>query len=373
MKIIKILGLCLLVIGGLAYLKYRNISKAIAEHANFAMPPESVTDLTAKEEVWKKTVQAIATVVPSQGVTLMAEEAGKVVKINFESGATVKAGDVLLELDTSTEDAQLRSALSKLELARVNLARAKNLRPTNAVSQSDLDTYTFQAKQFEADAAAYRATIAKKVITAPFSGKTGIRMVNLGQFVKQGDSVVPLHALDPVFLNFTVPQQELGNIQVGQSVFVNIDAFPKEKFEAKVTALNPQVDQSTRNAEIQATLANPEEKARPGMYASVSIVLNEEEKVIPVPGSSIAYAPYGNSVYIIEPSKDKAGKDILTVRQQFVKLGPTRGDQVGIIDGLKAGERIATSGLFKLRPGGQIIVNNSVTPGNNPNPKPSDT
>lgn len=373
MKTVKVIFACLLVIGGLAFLKYRSVSKAIAEHANFSLPPESVTSTVAKPETWQKSIQAIATIVSTQGVTLKAEEAGKVVKINFDSGSQVKAGDVLIELDTSAEDAQLRSAAAKLELARVNLARAKNLRPTNAVSQSDLDTYTFQTKQLEADAAAIRAIIAKKQISAPFNGRMGIRMVNVGQFVMQGDPIVPLHSLDPLYVNFNIPQQQIGSVSVGQIAEIHIDAFPEMKFEAKVTAINPQVDQSTRNSEVQATLANPEEKVRPGMYASATLLLQDSQKVFPIPGSAVAYAPYGNSVYIIEPFKNKAGKDSLTVRQQFVKLGPTKGDLVGVVEGLQGGEQLATSGLFKLRPGGEIVVNNIVTPGNSTNPKPADT
>lgn len=372
-KTLKTLFVVFLIIGGLAYLKYRNVSKAIAEHSNFAPPPESVTSIIAAEEVWQDAITAIASVASSQGVTISAEEAGKVVKINFESGTQVKAGDVLVQLDTSTEEARLRAAEAKLELAKVNLARTRTLRPSNAVSQSEVDNWNFQVKQGEAEANEVRTVIAKKTITAPFSGRTGIRLVNAGQFLKQGDPVVPLHALDPVYVNFTVPQQRMGEIAEGQTVLVSIDAFPTEKFEAKVSAINPQVDESTRNLEVQATLPNPSEKVRPGMYASVSVILAKEEKVIVLPGTAINYAPYGNSVYVIEPTKDKDGKDTLTVRQQFVTTGPTRGDQVAIRSGITAGAQIATSALFKLRPGGNVIVNNTVTPGNSPAPKPTDT
>ncbi len=372
-KTLKTLFVVFLIIGGLAYLKYRNVSKAIAEHSNFAPPPESVTSIIAAEEVWQDAITAIASVASSQGVTISAEEAGKVVKINFESGVPVKAGEVLVQLDTSTEEAQLRAAEAKLDLAKVNLTRTRNLRPSNAVSQSEVDNWNFQVKQGEAEANEVRTVIAKKTITAPFSGRTGIRLVNAGQFLKQGDPVVPLHALDPVYVNFTVPQQRMGEIVEGQTVLVSIDAFPNEKFEAKVSAINPQVDASTRNLEVQATLPNPSEKVRPGMYASVSVILAKEEKVIVLPGTAINYAPYGNSVYVIEPTKDKDGKDTLTVRQQFVTTGATRGDQVAIRSGITAGAQIATSALFKLRPGGNVIVNNTVTPGNSPAPKPTDT
>lgn len=373
MKFIKTLFVCLLVIGGIAYVKYRTISKAIAEHANFMPPPDAVSTLTAKEEVWQQSIAAIASVASSQGTMLSAEEPGKIIKINFTSGAAVKAGDVLVQLDTATEEAQLKSAEAKTELARTNLTRAKNLRPTNAVSQSDYDTYVSQVKQYEADANAIRALIAKKTIVAPFSGRAGIRVVNEGQFVRQGDPIVPLHALDPVYVNFSVPQQQIGQVKLGATVDVSVDAFPADRFVAKVTAINPQVNESTRNADIQATLPNPEEKVRPGMYATVAITLDASQTVIPVPASAISYAPYGNAVYVIEPGKMPDGKEGLTIRQQFVTLGEKRGDQVAILSGLKPGERIATSGLFKLRPGGFVQINDSIKPGNNPNPSPADT
>ena len=382
MAVSKVMGV---MIGGvvvavvlLGLLKYRNISVAMAAGASMAPPPTAVTSVVAEETNWNVSIDVVGSLEATQGVTVSAEEKGQVEKIGFESGSVVKQGDLLVQLDTSVEEAQLKSAEAKLQLARLNHKRAEMLKAGRAMAESAVDEAISTLRQAEADVASTRAVIAKKTMTAPFSGRAGIRMVNLGQYVPEGAPIVPLYAYDPIFANFALPQQYLRQITVGQKVRLVIDAFPNEMFEGAVTALDPQVDPSTRNVRVQATLVNPEERLRPGMFAQVKLLLAADERHITIPSSAINFAPYGNSVYIIEtkkvPGRDgKEVKEFLGVTQRFVKLGATRGDQVAVLDGLKAGEQIVSSGLFRLRPDAPVQVNNSIVPGNNPAPKPADT
>ena len=349
------------------------ISRAIAQSQAFGPPPDAVPTIIAKEEVWTRSLAAIGSVVAVQGVTLSAEEPGKVTKINFDSGASVKQGDILVELDTAVEQALLDAAQAKAERAKHVLERGQKLRTTNAMSQDMLEDADSQARQAQAQVESIHAAIARKRIVAPFDGRTGIRKVNIGQYLAAGTAVVPLHSLDPVYVNFSLPQQDITQVAVGQMIALTVDSFPGEMFEGKVGSINPQIDSATRNGEVQATIANSSERLRPGMFGNVSVLLSSEDKVIALPITSINYAPYGDTVYVVENMKDPKGKDYLGVRQQIVKLGRKRGEQVAVLGGLKAGEQIVTAGAFKLRPGSAVIVNNSITPGNNPEPKPQDT
>jgi membrane fusion protein (multidrug efflux system) len=298
-----------------------------------------------------------------QGVTVSAEVPGKVVKLSFDAGATVAAGDVLVQLDTSTEEAQLRSAEATAVLAQLNLTRAKELREKSTNSPADLDAASAQAKQAVAAVDSIRAVIAKKTIKAPFAGRLGIRLVNLGQNLKDGDAIASLQTLDPIFVNFSVPQQRLSVIAPGVPVRVKTDAAPGEKFEGVITAVSPDVDLATRNVRVQATIANKDGKVRSGMFASVEIVLPARDEVLSIPATAVLYAPYGDSVFVVEDHKNaKSGQMEKILRQQFIRIKSERGDFVAVETGLKAGELVVTSGVFKLRPGMSVVVDNTLAP-----------
>lgn len=363
--------LCLiLVLGGV---KGCQIYLAIKNSANFAPPPEAVTSMVTKEEVWPTTLEAVGSLIPEKGATLSTELAGSVAKINFESGSPVKAGMILVELDTSVENANLKSALAKLMLAKQRLDRADALKTTRAMAVAAIQSVESEYKSAEADVNSIKAMIAKKSVVAPFDGKAGIRQVNVGQYVNPGDPIVPVYDLDPLYVNFTLPQTYISEIAAGQEVNLTSDSIPGRIFPAKISAIDPQIDEKNRNFSVQGTVANADEVLRPGMFVKIQVVLPKQETVIALPVSSINYAPYGDSVYVIENMKDPKGADYKGVRQQIVKLGRKRGDQISVVSGLKPGQEIVTSGLFKLRPGGAVNVNNSVAPSNNPNPNPADT
>jgi membrane fusion protein (multidrug efflux system) len=362
------------VVGGLVMTKIMQFKAMGAAGAAMVMPAETVTATTAKEQHWETNITATGSVVAVQGVTVSSEMAGKVTKIAFESGATVAAGDLLVQLDTSTEEAQLRAFEAAAALAKLNLDRTKELREKNTTSQADLDSSDAQAKQADAAADGVRAVIAKKTIRAPFAGRLGLRLVNLGQILKEGDAIASLQTLDPIYVNFSLPQQRLAEIAVGITVRVTSDATPGETLEGKVTAVNPDVDAVTRNVRVQATLVNSAEKLRPGMFATVTVVLPAKQDVRVIPASAVLYAPYGDSVFVIDEKKDeKTGAVEKVLRQQFVRLGDTRGDFVAVLSGLKEGESIVTSGVFKLRPGEPVVIDNTLAPDAQLAPKPTDS
>ncbi len=365
------LGIVLAIIGGLGFFKYRQIKIAMSQP--WVMPPEAVTTVVAKEEGWMASRSAIGTVVAVQGVTLSADLPGVVKEITFDSGRWVKEGEVLVRLDTSQEQAQLDAAAAQSNLAKMNLERAKDLNEKQVISQAEFDTWEAEAKQAAATAESYRAMIARKTIRAPFTGILGIRQVNLGQYLAGGDAIVPLQALDPIYVNFSVPQQEVASLKVGAAVNVTAEGVDGIAGSGKITAINSLIDASTRNVDVQATFRNPDGKLRPGMFVEVQVMGAEDKNVIALPVSAINYAPYGDSVFIVEDVTGEDGKTYKGVRQQFVKLGAGRGDQVAVLTGVKAGEEIVSSGVFKLRPGAAVEVNNSVTPSNDPAPKPEDS
>jgi membrane fusion protein, multidrug efflux system len=352
--------------------KYRQISKGIAQQKAFQMPPESVTTVVAKTEEWPSTLAAIGSVTAVQGVTIAADLPGVVDKIFFESGAMVGKGDVLVQLDVRQERAQLASAEAALKLSQVNLDRMQSLNQQGIAAKADWDKLDAETKQAEAKIAEIKATIGRKTIAAPFAGILGIRQVNLGQYLAAGAPIVPLQSLDPIYVNFSVPQQQVSQLKVGGEVRVTTDA--NGSYQGKITAINSVIDEATRNIQIQATLSNPKGRLRPGMFVNTSTGVGAATSVIALPASSVNYAPYGDSVYVVEDMKDpKSGKTYKGVRQQFVKLGPGRGDQVAVLSGLKPGEEIVTSGVFKLRPNAAVQVNNKTVPANNPAPKPEDS
>jgi membrane fusion protein (multidrug efflux system) len=352
--------------------KYGQIKKGMAHQASFQPPPEAVTTVVAKAEQWPTTLSAIGTVSAVHGVTVAADLPGIVDKIAFESGQMVKKGDLLVQLDTRTEQAQLAAALAQLDLSRINLVRSQKLVDDQIGAQADLDRSKAEDKAAEGKVGEIRATIDRKTIRAPFSGVLGIRQVNLGEYLQGGSPIVPLQSLQPIYVNFSVPQQEIVRMTVGGEVRVT-SSETKAVATGKVTAVDSVIDPATRNIAIQATLPNSDGRLHPGMFVETSMVLGKASEAITIPASSINHAPYGDSVYIVAELKDPKGKAYKGVRQQFVKVGAGRGDQVAIVSGVKSGDEVVTSGVFKLRNGAAVQVNNKTQPGNNPAPKPEES
>jgi membrane fusion protein, multidrug efflux system len=373
--LVVLAGLGLLVFG-LGFFKVTQIQGfiALAKSGAFAPPPTAVSTEVAIQTSWLPTLDTIGSVVAINGVTISTDLAGIVSQIAFESGAKVHAGDLLLHLDTSQEEAQLHQAEAQRDLAQVNLKRNTGLLASRTISQSDYDTSEATFRQMQATVDQYRALIARKTLRAAFDGIVGIRQANLGQYLNTGDPVVTLQSFDPIYVNFSLPQQDLSKLAVGQTVELHADAFEKETFTGKINAINSLVDQATRNVQIQATLSNPDAKLRPGMFLKVSVLMNQSKPVIAIPATAIHYAPYGDSIFIVSDMKDpQSGKSYKGVREQFVKVGQTRGDLVAIESGLKPGEEVATSGVFRLRNAAPIVVNNQTKPEAELRPTPSDS
>jgi membrane fusion protein (multidrug efflux system) len=358
-------------IGGTKALQFSAMGAA---GAAFVPPPETVTAAAATEETWENLLTANGSLAPVQGVTIGAEVPGKVVAINFESGASATAGDLLVQLDVSTETAQLRSAESVADLAKINLGRARELREKGTNSTADLDAAEAQAKQAAATADGIRAVIAKKSIRAPFTGRLGIRLVQLGQILKDGESIVTLHTVDPIYANFSLPQQFLSSLKEGETVRLTTDSSPGEAFSGKITAIAPEIDAVTRNLRVQATFANPMAKLRSGMFGSLAVVLPPTGANLVIPSTAILHAPYGDSVFVITEGKNaKTGVVEKILRQQFIRVGTARGDFVSVVSGLKAGEQVVTTGVFKLRPGMAVVVDNTLAPKPQLAPKPANS
>jgi len=353
--------------------KFRQVQAASTQSSSFQPPPEAVTTLIAREEPWAQTLDVIGTVSAVQGVIVSADLPGIVEEITFDSGRMVRAGEVLVKLDTRQEQAQLAAAEAQRDLDHLNLERMRGLLEQGITAQADYDKAAAEAKQAEARVGEIRATLERKVIHAPFSGILGIRQVNLGQYLKGGDPVVPLQSLDPIHADFSVPQGKLDQMRVSREIRVAAEGETAAESIGKITAIDSIVDAATRNVHVQATLANPRDRLRPGMFVRVRVILPTRESVIALPASAVRYAPYGNSVFIVENLKDPKGQVYRGVRQQFVKLGGERGDQIAVLSGVKSGEEVVTSGVFKLRNGASVLVNNEVQPGNNPSPKPEDS
>lgn len=362
-------GAAFLLIAGI---KGAQIFTIMRQYANFTMPPETVSTITAKAETWAPELKAVGSTAAVQGVQVSTDQSGIVTRINFESGQKVKQGDLLVQLDVTQEQAQLRSAEAQQKLAGLNLQRQQNLLKSRVSSQADFDAAQAQYDQTSAAVEEAKSAIAKKTITAPFSGVLGIRMVNLGEYLESGAKVAPLQSLDPIYVNFWIPQQELARLSAGQPVHVNVDGMAHLKFEGTINAVDSVVDEATRNVKVQATVANPDSKLRAGMFVNVSVPTSEKNEVIVVPATAIQYAPYGDSVFVVEETQDKNGQPQKTVRQQMVKLGDTRGDQVSLLTGVKADEEIVTAGGFKLRGGSTVAINNDIQVSNEAAPTPED-
>lgn len=372
-RMILMLTMAVVVIGALGFVKFQQI-QAAAQGANFQPPPAAVTTVVARQEEWSTTLAAIGTAEAVQGVTVSADLPGIVDRIAFDSGTPVREGDVLVELDTRQEQAQLAAAEAQRDLARVNFERLQGLVQEGVISQAEYDQAAAEQRATAAKVTEIRATIARKRIQAPFSGILGLRQVNRGQYLSAGNAVVSLQSLHPIYVNFGVPQQAATQVRMGRKLRVTVDDLTDVEFNGRVTALDSVVDERTRNVQVQATLANPEGRLRPGMFVKVELAVGAAGRpVVTLPASAISYAPYGDSVFIVADLKDPKGLTYRGVRQQFVKLEGTRGDQVAVISDVKPGDEVVTSGAFKLRNGAAVRVNNKVQPGNSPAPKPEDS
>lgn len=352
----------------LAVVKYFQISAAIAQSQHQGPPPQAVTSYIAKQEVWPFTYKTIGTVSAVSGVMLSAEEGGRVVSINFESGTNVNKDDVLVELDSSVEQSQRDAVKAQLDLAEITEKRQKTLRDKNAVSQSSYDLALSNLANLKAEYDRLSAVIDKKKIIAPFSGKAGIRQVDLGEMLSFASPVVELQQQDNLNIDFYLPQNAVKDLIVGDGVNISLDQGVN--IEAKLTAISSKVDPVSRNISLQATLENKDNILVPGMYVDVEVVLAKTETIVSVPISSVNYTPFGNSVYVIKPGESAEPRD---VQSEVVVLGRKRGDQVAVLQGLSSGSEIISSGAFKIFPGAKVIVNNIVQPENELAPQPKDS
>ena len=368
--IIAIIGLAA-VAGIIAGTKGLQIMKMMGQKR--LVPAETVTAAVVRSEAWETVLSSVASLVAVQGVMVSAEVSGKVAAISFEPGTMVQAGDLLVQQDIAAESAQLRSAEATVALTKINLDRSRKLLAQKTTPQSENDNADAQYKQAVAQADNIRALIAKKTIRAPFAGVLGIRQVNLGQILNVGEAIVSLQALDPIFVNFSLPQQQLSKIKTGLTVRIKTDALPDLILEGAITAINPQVEAATRNIMVQATVANTQKLLRPGMFATATVVLPEQQPVLVIPATGVLNAPYSDSVFIVEDAPDNstaAGGKV--VRQQFVRLGTRHGDFVAVAAGLKEGETVVSTGVFKLRNGQAVAVDNSLAPKFELAPTPKD-
>jgi len=371
-RMIVMLTATLAIVAALGFVKFKQVQTAIAQGAAFVPPPEAVTTIVAGEDRWPSSLTAIGTAAAVRGVTVSADLPGVVDRIAFESGQSIHEGEVVAVLDTRQERAQLAAAEAQRDLARINFERIDGLLNERVVSQAEFDRAQAYQRQAEARVGEIRAAIDRKTIKAPFSGILGIRKVNLGQYLSGGDPLVTLQSLNPIYVNFGVPQQAVGQLRAGRTVRVTVEDA-SIALAGPITAIDSVVDESTRNVQAQATLANPDGKLRPGMFVQTAVDVGTPAAVVSLPASAIQHAPYGDSVFVVTNLKDQKGATYRGVRQQFVKVAGARGDQVGIVSGVKPGDEVVTSGVFKLRNGAAVLVNNKVRPGNNPAPKPENS
>lgn len=370
-RMILMLAVTAVVIVSLGYFKTRQIQAAV-KASSFQPPPEAVTTVVVHEQTWPSTLSVVGTMAAVHGVTVSADLPGTVDQINFESGRAVQQGDILVELDTRQERAQLAAMEATRDLNKINYDRYQQLNKEGVISRMDYDKAVADQKQAEANVAEIRSSIDRKTIRAPFSGVLGIRQVNLGQYLAAGGPIVALQSVNPIYVNFNVPQENVGRVHVGENVKLTADNLPGTTFTGRVNALDSVVDPSTRNIQVQATVANPQGRLHPGMFVQVEVNVGASRSVLPLPASAINYAPFGDSVYVLADLKGPDGKTYRGVSQEFVKLQGSRGDQVGVVSGLKPGDEVVSSGVFKLRNGAAVVVNNTVQPENNPAPKPED-
>jgi membrane fusion protein, multidrug efflux system len=374
--LVPVLGL-LLLIGALAGVKWAQISSLITAGAAAEAagpPPEAISSGTSQTMSWERTLSAVGSISAAQGVTVSNDLPGLVTRIRFESGDVVKQGEVLVELDTRVERAQLATAEARAELAEQNVKRTRALAARGGVPRSQLDNDESQLKSARAEVDALRAQISRKIVRAPFAGKLGIRAVNLGQYLSSGTTLTTLESLDAVYVDFSLPQHALSQLTPGMPVRIEAGEL---NAKGTLDAVDPRIDQATRSIRVRASVSNADQDLRPGMFVNVGVVLPEEASVVAVPATSVVHAPYGDSVFVLEPldAKDKqapapAGKPIKEARQQFVRVGEQRGDFVAVLEGLEPGREVVTAGAFKLFNGAKVIVDNGVGPDPKLSPRP---
>ncbi len=364
--LVVILGLLALV-GGLVAIKFTQISSLInmgKEMAKAGPPPESVGTALAQSQVWEGTLSAVGSITAAKGVVVSNDAPGTVAHIYFESGAQVRQGQTLVDLDTSVERAQLASSRARVDLATLTVNRSRALVKSDSISQSQADSDESALKTSTTDANALAAQIDRKIVRAPFSGRLGIREINLGQYLNSGTRITVLEAIDTVYVDFTLPQQRLGELKIGLPVRVAIEGTEGAPREGAIAAIDPTVDSTTRTIKVRAAVPNKEETLRPGMFANVSVVLPDQTSFVTIPATALVHASYGDSVFVVEDKKAEEGspgdKPAKIARQQFVRVGASRGDFVSIVDGVTAGQEIVSAGAFKLRNGSSIVVNNEV-------------
>jgi membrane fusion protein (multidrug efflux system) len=367
------LGAVSLILGtvfGYQAFKSKMIAKIMAAQSN---PPQTVSTAVVALQDWQPQLEAVGSARAVNGANLSAQVSGIVSAIHFNSGADVQKGALLLELVATDDIARLNALKATAELARITYERDRKLLPSKAVSPQQVDTDKWTVENNEAQVAQQQALVDYKSIKAPFAGRLGIRQVDLGQFLNAGAAIVTLQQLDPVFVDFYLPEQALAQIKVGQRVAAKIDAAPGQTFKGEISAVNSLVDVATRNVLIRATITNPERQLLPGMFAKVTIMVGERQRVATLPQTAIAYNSYGNIVFLIDDTgKDTEGRPQLVAHPKFVTTGETRGDQVAIISGVKEGDVVVTTGQMKLRNGSPVVVNNAVQPSDDANPQPID-
>lgn len=372
-RMILMLAVLLAIVGGLGFAKYKQVEAAIKMGASFQLPPTAVTTVIAKRETWPSTLSVIGSAAAIQGVTVSADLPGTIDKIHFESGQWVHEGDIMVELDTRQERAQLASLEAQRDLAKVNFDRAQQLVKSGVIARQEYDNADAQQKATEAQVGDVKAAIARKTIRAPFSGILGIRQVSLGQYLAAGQAIVSLQSLNPIYVNFGVPQQDTGKVIPGHVMRVTNNDLPGMAFTGRIIALDSVINEQTRNIQVQAVVTNKDNKLRPGMFLQVELPMGQPRQVVPLPASAINYAPYGDSVFVLTDMKDPKGNSYRGVRQQVVKIDGSRGDQVAVISGLNPGDEVVSSGVFRLRNGAPVLVNNDVKPSNSTAPKPADS
>ena len=371
-RMILMLVAALVIFGGVFGIKAMIGAQTNKFFDNMPQPAVAVSSANASTQAWSDDAEAVGTFVAVNGADVTTESGGVVRSIEFDAGQPVRAGAVLVRLNSANEEATLRSLEASAKLAKVQADRWRKLGADKLVSLDDVQSRVTAAATAQAQVDAQRALIEQKTIRAPFSGVLGIRKVNLGQFVSPGDAIVSLQQLDPIYLDFSLPEQRIGQLVEGSMVRATVDAMPGAVFDGKVTAIEPLVDPNTRNFKAQATVQNPDGKLRPGSFAHVGFALGGERQVVVIPQTAVCFNPYGNAVFVISKVKRKDGEtdmqgkpltgDKLIVTQRFVKTGATRGDLVAITDGLKPGEQVVTSGLLKLRNDAEVTINNKVQP-----------
>jgi len=372
-RLVLTLVVVVALVGGLGFVKFRQVEAAIAQGASFRIPPTAVTTVVAQRETWPSTLTVIGTAAAIQGVTVGADLPGTIDKIHFESGQWVHEGDILVELDTRQERAQLANLEAQRDLAKINYDRAQELVKSGVISRSDYDNASAQQKATEAQVGEVKAAIARKTIRAPFSGVLGIRQVSLGLYLAAGQAIVSLQSLNPIYVNFGVPQQDTPKVMPGHVLRVSSSDIPGMAFTGRILAIDSVINEQTRNIQVQAILTNKDDKLRPGMFVQVELPMGQAREVVPLPASAINYAPYGDSVFVVTDMKDPKGNPYRGVRQQVVRIDGSRGDQVAVVSGLNPGDEVVSSGVFKLRNAAPVQVNNTVKPENNPSPKPQDS